>query len=81
MRDTAIDALSADGAQETTRWADAVAGFAEAIRHLEIAQHRAALVGGTGEPLNPARRRALVTASLEGGGLRIQGEPAPLLLP
>jgi len=45
VKDTDIDALSADGAQEATRWADAVAAVAEAIRHLESAQQRTALVG------------------------------------
>jgi hypothetical protein len=65
VRDMDIDALSADGAQDTSRWADAVAGLAEAIRHLETAQHRAVLVGGSGEPLNPARRKAMLTASLD----------------
>jgi hypothetical protein len=45
LKDADIDTLSADGAQENTRWADAVAAVAEAIRHLESAQQKTALVG------------------------------------
>lgn len=45
LKDADIDALTADGAQDTTRWADAIGAVAEAIRHLESAQQKAALVG------------------------------------
>ena len=45
LKDADIDALTADGAQDTTRWADAIGAVAEAIRHLESAQLKAALVG------------------------------------
>jgi hypothetical protein len=55
LTDADIDTLSADGAQDTTRWADAIAAVEEAMRHLESAQKKAALVGET--ETSAARRR------------------------
>jgi hypothetical protein len=55
LTDADIDTLSADGAQDTTRWADAIAAVAEAMRHLESAQQKAVLVGET--ETSAARRR------------------------
>ena len=55
MRDADIDAMSADGAQDTARWADAVAAVAEAMAILESAKREAALVGAT--DVRPARAR------------------------
>ncbi len=65
MRDADIDTLSADGAQDTSRWTDAVAAVSEAMRHLESAQHKAALVGAP--EVSPARTRwnLLVTTSAD----------------
>ena len=55
MRDADIDTLSADGAQDTERWADAVAAVAEAMAILASARRDAALVRAT--DVRPARAR------------------------
>ena len=65
MRDVDIDSMSADGAQDTARWADAVAAVAEAMAILESAKHEAALVGGTDRRAARERWNSLVSASAD----------------
>jgi hypothetical protein len=65
VKDADIDTLSADGAQDHTRWADAVAAVAEAIRHLESAQQKTALVGETEVSAARTRWVLLVSASTD----------------
>ena len=55
VRDADIDTLTTDGAQDTTRWADAVAAVTEAMAILESTKRDAALVGGPA--VRPARAR------------------------
>jgi hypothetical protein len=65
VKDADIDTLSADGAQDHTRWADAVAAVAEAIRHLESAQQKTALVGEAEVSAARTRWVLLVSASAD----------------
>jgi hypothetical protein len=65
VKDAEIDTLSADGAQDNTRWADAVAAVAEAIRHLESAQHKTAMVGEAKVSAARTRWILLVSASAD----------------
>ena len=55
MRDADIDTMTADGAQDTARWTEALAAVAEAMAILESAKQEAALVGGPA--VRPARAR------------------------
>jgi hypothetical protein len=65
LKDADIDTLSADGAQDAIRWADAVAAVAEAIRHLDSAKQKAALVGEAEVSGARARWILLVSASAD----------------
>ena len=63
MKDADIDTLSADGGQDTTGWADAVSAVAEAIRQLDSAPQKAALVGEAEVSAARTRWILLVSAS------------------
>lgn len=63
MKDADIDTLSADGGQDTSRWADAVAAVAEAIRQLDSSQQKTALVGEAEVSAARTRWILLVSAS------------------
>jgi hypothetical protein len=63
LKDADIDTLSADGGQDTSRWADAVAAVAEAIRQLDSSQQKTALVGEAEVSAARTRWILLVSAS------------------